>query len=558
MKTRFLLWFSLVALSLAVVPRQPVYSQRLAFGGPYVEDQILVKFKANAEPIGSAESLADEILQRPGARAEALSPVDRGGSLHLVHLDGLMSVEEAVRRANSDPRVEYAEPDYVLQASETVADDPLFTEMWGLSNLGCFFCGADQPTANIDALRAWDITTGSSDVVAAVLDTGMDVAHEDLAPNVWVNTNEIAGNGVDDDANGFIDDVNGWNFFDKTNQVFKSSGEDLHGTHVAGSIAAAGNNGKGVTGVAWRASLMSLKFLGGPKGKGSTGNAIKGINYAIDQRTRGVNVTVINASWGGPNESQSLRDAIIAAGDAGILFVCSAGNDGADLDQTPHFPSGFGGLSACLSVAAMTSTDNIASFSNFGHGAVGVAAPGQSILSTAPRNQFSPNGGYTTLSGTSMSAPYVSGIAVLLSSHERSLTPAQVKHRIVSTSEPTPALASKAANSGRANAFNALTNRIAPPRSPVVLRASFTKKAVTLDGLGFVNGSAVIEVNGVALPTVTYDSSFALANGSLTRLTATIGKKPMKTTFPSGLFVSVTVFNPTTGERSAQFATVRF
>lgn len=555
---KLLLLFSLILLSLVVVPRQPVYSQRHEPGRPYVEDQILVKFKANAEPAASAEALADEILQGTGARAESLSPAPRGGSHQLFHLNGSMSVEEAVRQANADPRVEYAEPDYILQINETVPDDPFFIQMWGLSNLGCFFCGPDQPTANIDAPRAWDIATGSNDVVAVVLDTGVDIAHEDLAPNVWVNPHEIAGNGADDDANGFVDDVNGWNFFDKTNQVFKSSGEDLHGTHVAGSIGAAGNNGKGVTGVAWRVKLMSLKFLGGPKGKGSTGNAIKGINYAIDQRNRGVNVTVINASWGGPKESQSLRDAITAAGDAGILFVCSAGNEGADVDQTPEFPSGFGGLPTCLSVAAMTSADNLASFSSFGHGSVGVAAPGQSIISTTPRNQFSPNGAYSTLSGTSMSAPYVSGIAVLLWSHEPPLTPAQVKQRIVSTSEPIPALVSKTANSGRANAFNALTNRIAPPRSPIVLTATFTKKVVTLDGFGFLNGSAVIEVNGVALPTVDYDGSFALANGTLTRLTAKIGKKPMKATFPSGQFVSVTVFNPTTGERSAQFVTVRF
>ncbi|MFY9610128.1 MAG: S8 family peptidase [Blastocatellia bacterium] len=558
MKKPLLFWLVLLVLALVGVGRQAAYSQRFEPERRYMEDQILVKFKANSEPAASAEGLADEILQRPGARAESLSPTARGGSHQLLHLNGSMSVEEAVRRAHADPRVEYAEPDYILQASQTVPDDPFFTQMWGLSDLGCLFCGPDQPTSNIDAPRAWDITTGSNDVVAVVLDTGVDIAHEDLAPNVWVNPREIAGNSADDDGNGFVDDVNGWNFFDKTNQVFKSSGEDLHGTHVAGSIGAAGNNGKGVTGVAWRVKLMSLKFLGGPKGKGSTGNAIKGINYAIDQRARGVNVRVINASWGGPNESLSLREAITAAGDAGILFVCSAGNEGADVDRTPDFPSGFGGLPTCLSVAAMTSTDDLASFSSFGHSSVGVAAPGQSIISTAPRNQFSTNGGYATLSGTSMSAPYVSGIAVLLWSHQPSLTAALVKQRIVSTSEPIPALVSKVANSGRANAFGALTNRIAPPRAPIVLTASFTKKAVTLDGFGFLNGSAVIEVNGVALPSVTYDGSYALANGTLTRLTAKIGKKPMKATFPSGQFVSVTVFNPTTGERSAQFVTVRF
>lgn len=558
MQKALLSWLCLVLLAFAIVPGQPVFSQRNEPDLPYVEDQILVKFKANAEPVASAEELADEILQRPGARAESLSPKTRGGGAQLFHLNGRMSVEEAVLRANADPRVEYAEPDYILQVSQTVPDDPFFTQMWGLSNLGCSLCGSDQPAPGIDAPRAWDITTGSNEVVAVVLDTGVDIAHEDLAPNVWVNPREIAGNGADDDGNGFVDDVNGWNFFDKTNQVFKSSSDDLHGTHIAGSIGAAGNNGTGVTGVAWRVKLMSLKFLGGSKGKGSTANAIKGINYAIDQRNRGVNVTVINASWGGSKESQSLRDAITAAGDAGILFVCSAGNEGADVDQIPAFPSGFGGLPTCLSVAAITSTDNLASFSNFGHRSVGVAAPGQSILSTTPRNQFSPNGAYAMLSGTSMAAPYVSGIAALLWSHEPSLTPAEVKQRIVSTSEPIPALVSKAANSGRANAFGALTDRIAPPRAPIVLAASFTKKAVTLDGFGFLNGSSVIEVNGVALPSITYDDSYALANGTLTRLTSKIGKKPMKATFPSGQFVSVTVFNPTTGERSAQFFTVRF
>jgi hypothetical protein len=147
---------------------------------------------------------------------------------------------------------------------------------------------------------------------------------------------------------------------------------------------------------------------------------------------------------------------------------------------------------------------------------------------------------------------------VLLWSHEPSLTPAEVKQRIVSTSEPTPALVSKVFKSGRANAYDALTNRIAPPRSPVVLLASFTKKVVTLDGFGFASGSTVIEVNGVALPTVDYDDSYALANGTITRLSSKLGKKPMKKTFPKGEFVVVSVFNPATGERSAQFRTGRF
>lgn len=556
MKKSLSFWFCVVLLSFLVVPRQPVYSQRREPTRAYVEDQIIVKLKANSEPIADGEQFADEVFQTRGARAEPLAPRARGGGFHLVHLNGQLSVDEAVRRANADPRVEYAEPDYILQASETIPNDVLFSQMWGLSNTGCFFC--DQPTANIDAPRAWDITTGSDDVVAVVLDTGVDIGHEDLAPNIWVNPHEIPGNGIDDDGNGLVDDINGWNFVDSTNNVFTSFSEDLHGTHVAGSIGAVGDNKKGVTGVAWHVKLISLKFLGGPKGKGSTGNAVRGINYAIDQRNRGVNIRSINASWGGPNESQSLRDAISAAGSAGILFVCAAGNSHHDVDQLPEFPSGFGGLPTCLSVAAMNPADGLASFSNFGHSTVGVGAPGESILSTIPHSQFSPMGEYGELSGTSMSTPYVTGLAVLLWSHEPSLTPDQVKQRIVSTSEPIPALASKVANSGRANAYDALINRIAPPQSPRVLRAAFTKKIVTLDGLGFLSGTTVIEVNGAALSTVDYDNSFALSNGTLTRLSCNLGKKPMKATFPKGVPVSVTVFNPTTGERSAQFVTTRF
>ncbi|MEK6299228.1 MAG: S8 family peptidase [Acidobacteriota bacterium] len=539
-------------LSAWAVPSYPVYSQPRQPGDQYVDDQILVKFKADADLASDAEELADEIFQVRGAHAEALSA--RGRSSQLVHLNGRLSVDEAVQRAKADPRVEYAEPNYLVQTGQTIPNDPSFSQMWGLSNAGCPGCVA----VHIDATRAWDISKGSDDVVAVVLDTGVDIAHEDLAPNVWVNPREIAGNGVDDDGNGFVDDVNGWNFRDKTNQVFISSSEDLHGTHVAGTIGALGNNGKGVTGVAWHVKLMSLKFLGGPEGKGSTGNAIKGINYAIDQRNRGINVTVINASWGGSGSSQSLQDAITAAGNAGILFVCSAGNNGTDVAEDPEFPSGFGALPTCLSVAAMDFFDNLALFSSFGHSAVGVAAPGLSILSTSPRNQFSPNGGYATLSGTSMSAPHVTGIAVLLWSLEPSLSPAEVKQRIVSTSEPIPALASRVANSGRANAFYALTRRTAPPRSPIITRVDFTKKFVTLDGLGFVNGATVIEVNGVALPTVEYEASYTLSNGTFTRISSKLGTKPMKKTFPKGQFVGVTVFNPATGERSVQFTTARF
>jgi subtilisin family serine protease len=543
----------LILFSLFVIPRSSVYSQKTDNTRQrYADDQIVLKLKSDAEFI-SDDAMVEEIFRAPGVRAETLSSRSRG-KVELVHLNRNVSVEEAVRRAKQDPRVEYAEPDYFVYAMDTVPNDPRFAsgEMWGLSAASCSFCGPGFESPNIDATRAWDITTGSDNVVAVVLDTGVDLQHEDLAANAWVNPGEIAGNGIDDDGNGFVDDVNGWNFFDSSNQTFKTASEDFHGTHVAGSIGAVGNNGKGVTGVAWHVNLMSLKFLGGTLGKGSTSNAVRGINYAIDMRNRGVNVRVINASWGGGSDSQSLRDAIAAANAAGILFVCAAGNAGLNIDDTPDYPGAYAkDYSGTVSVAAVDAGGRVASFSNVGHDSVSLAAPGVSILSTYPGSL------YTGLSGTSMSTPYVSGIAVLVWSQNPDFTPAEVKQRIVDTSEPLDDLVSRVARSGRASAYDALVNRIAPPRSPQVLKVTFSKKWLTIDGFGFANGASVVEVDGAGLPTPDYDSAYSLANGTLTQLNVYLGKKPMRRTFPSATPVQITVFNPSTGER-ASFTAVRF
>ncbi len=546
----------LILFSFVLIPRTNVYSQQRDTRQLYADDQIVVKFKAGAEPTSDADLMAEEIFRAPGVRAEALTTRRRAG-VQLIHLNRSLSVEDAVRRAKEDPRVEYAEPDYFVYAMDKVPNDPFFPQMWGLSQAGCSICDPGFETPNIDATRAWDITTGSDNIVAVVLDTGVELQHEDLSANAWVNPGEVAGNGVDDDGNGFVDDVNGWSFFDDTNRTFRDNGEDLHGTHVAGSIGAVGHNRIGVTGVAWRVKLMSLKFLGGPKGTGKTSNAVKGINYAIDMRNRGVNVRVINASWGGGSDSQALRQAIADANNAGILFVCASGNLGNNIDDEPDFPASYApDFPNAISVAAVSVSGALASFSNVGHHSVSLAAPGVSIWSTLPTS----SGGYGPLSGTSMSTPYVSGIAVLLWSREPSLTPAEVKQRIVDTSEPLPSLVSLVARSGRANAYAALLYpaTIPPAQSPVVLNVQFTKRMVTINGFGFVDGSSIIEVDGAPLPTVSYDNSFALANGTLTQLTADLGKKPLKRTFPAGVAVSVKVFNPTTGERSPLFTTARF
>lgn len=545
----------LILFSLFLIPRTAVYSQRRDSARQlYADDRIVVKMKAGAEPTADIDARAQDLVRAPGVRAETLS-TRRQGEVDLIHLNRSVSVEEAVLRAKEDPRVEYAEPDYFVYAMDTVPNDPFFASgnLWGLSTASCWFCDPGHASPNVDATRAWDITTGSDNVVAVILDTGVDLEHEDLAANAWVNPGEIAGNGVDDDNNGFKDDVNGWNFFNDNKQTFISTGEDFHGTHVAGSIGAVGNNQKGVTGVAWNVKLMSLKFLGGPQGRGSTSNAVRGIQYAIDMRNRGVNVRVINASWGGGSDSQALRDAIAAANGAGILFVCAAGNGSTNIDEVPDFPGAYAkDLPNTVSVAAVDPGSNLASYSNFGHDSVSLAAPGNQIFSTYPGNI------YAQLQGTSMSTPYVSGIAVLVWSQEPNLTPAEVKQRLADTSEPLDDLCSRVSRSGRASAYDALTNKIAPPQSPRVLRVSFSKKWLTIDGFGFVNGSAVVEADGTPLPTAEYDSAFSLANGTLTQLNIFMGKKPMKRTFPVGTVVGITVFNPTTGERSTPKSATRF
>jgi subtilisin family serine protease len=554
----------LILFSFALIPSTIVYSQkRVKARQLYADDRIIVKLKAEAGEGSDADAIAGDIVGAPGARAQSLTSRTRD-AIQLIRLNSDVSVEEAVRRAKEDPRVEYAEPDYFVYAMDTVPNDPFFSQLWGLYSTGCNFCG-DQQTSSIVATQAWDITQGtegSDAVVVAVLDSGVELQHEDLIANAWVNPQP----GI---LPGFVNDVNGWNFVLNTNQVFTDPSEDEHGTHVAGSIGAAGNNGKGVTGVAWHVKLMSLKFLHNTSlgTTGSTSDAVRGINYAIDLRNHGVNLRVINASWGGQKDSQALRDAIAAANNAGILFVCAAGNSGANLDDVPDFPSvnsnspdAFPGaygraLPNVISVAAVDQNGFLASFSNFGHDSVSLAAPGVFIWSTWPTAL----GGYNRESGTSMASPYVAGIAVLLWSHEPSLTPAQVKQRIVDTSEPLSSLVSKTARSGRANAFDALINQITPAQSPLIVgQPQFTKHSVSLDGLGFVNGSAVIEVNGTQLDCAPYDSAFALKNGTLTRLTADTGKKPLRRAFPSGVSVTVDVFNPTTGERSPQINVTRF
>ena len=359
----------------------------------YVPGEVLVKFRDEA-----SSSRIKSLNVDMGAKELRAVSVN-AGVIHQYKLEGALSVEEAVVKYRSNPAVEYAEPNYLYRL-QTIPSDAQFGSLWGLHNIGQTVNGtAGRADADIDAPEAWDISTGSPNVIIAVIDSGIAYDHPDLAPNIWTNPGEIAGNGVDDDGNGFVDDVHGWDFLMNDNDPMdpidlNPGGNEGHGTHVAGTIAGAGNNGTGITGVMWTARLMVLKAGGVDRSLSTTG-IINAIHYAIDKGAR-----VINASFIGPECSMAFYDTVSAANAAGILFVAAAGNGGDDgvgddNDNVSNFPSNFSAPSVCdgqqtaalanvIAVAATDQNDQLAAFSNFGYTTVQVAAPGVGINSTRP------------------------------------------------------------------------------------------------------------------------------------------------------------------------------
>jgi subtilisin family serine protease len=352
------------------------------------------------------------------------------------------STQDVLGWAARTTGVRYVEPDFVI-APTIAANDPSFGQLWGLDNTGQSGGVVD---ADIDAPEAWNTTTGSRNVVVAVIDTGMDYNHPDLAANAWRNPGEVAGDGIDNDRNGFVDDVVGWDFANNDANPMDDNG---HGSHVSGTIGAAGNNGTGVVGVNWQVSIMPLKFLDA-SGSGSTSAAVAAINYATRMRRDfGINVVATNNSWGGGGLSTSLRDAIDSGAAAGILFVAAAGNESNNNDATPAYPASYTGTSV-ISVAATDRSNRLASFSNYGATSVDLAAPGVGIASTTPNNS------YASYSGTSMATPHVTGTVALLAAAYPQATAAQIRTAILSSTTPVAGLAGKVATGGLLNAAAAL------------------------------------------------------------------------------------------------------
>ncbi|QDU71862.1 S8 family serine peptidase [Mucisphaera calidilacus] len=342
-----------------------------------------------------------------------------------------------------DPAIRYVEPDGALRLHQTLASDPYFGSLWGLHNTGQSFGTHD---ADIDAPEAWSVFTGTSDVVVAIIDSGIDYNHPDLADNMWRNPGEIPGNGIDDDNNGYVDDVYG---IDAANNDSDPMDDNSHGTHVAGTIGAVGNNGIGITGVNWDVEMMALKFLD-RYGDGNNSDVIELIDYMVDMKlNHGINIVASNNSWGGSLYSSALMDAIEASNDAGILFVASSGNDRVNTDISGRYPHGYN-LPGILAVGSTDRNDRLSSFSNYGVQTVDIAAPGTDIYSTVP------GGSYGYKSGTSMASPHVTGAAAMLMAANPNASIFEIKQLLMDTADSVSELTGKIANAGRLNLNTAI------------------------------------------------------------------------------------------------------
>lgn len=396
-----------------------------------VADHFLVSLREDAkeaEFVETLEKLGSKVRRHLPGSAVYLVEI---GSTELDFFDAKLS--EFRLKA---PMMKVVEPDYVAFALLT-PNDPSFSSLWGLHNTGQT---GGTGGADIDAPEAWDVSRGSSSVVVGVIDTGIDYTHPDLAANMWTNTGEIPNNGIDDDGNGYTDDTRGWDFVSNDNNP---ADDHYHGTHCAGTIGAVGDNGAGVVGVCHTVRLMALKFLSG-SGGGTTSDAIEAVLYATAN-----GATLTSNSWGGGGYSQTLKDAIDAAGTAGLLFVAAAGNNSTNTDLSPSYPASYDSPNI-ISVAASDHRDALASFTNYGATTVDLAAPGVSIYSTSPGN------GYRSLSGTSMACPHVAGACALIKSARPAMNWAEIKDSILNNVNGVAGMNGKVLKNGRLNVARSL------------------------------------------------------------------------------------------------------
>ena len=484
-----------------------------------IKDEILVQFSMDTNVQQRAldrynlnVQLKDEILG-----AQRLNMGD--GAMELIKLPAGISSEKALAWYKSQPGVVFAEPNYHVTAT-AVSNDPYYTsgQLWGME-------GSDSPTAvgpagttntyGINAEAAWnDGQTGSKSIFVGIVDTGIQITHPDIADNIWTNPYDPV-DGIDNDGNGFVDDIHGWDFSNNDNTVFDSATYDDHGTHVAGTIGGKGGNGAGVAGVNWNVTMISAKFLG-PTG-GTTADAVRAIDYITDLKVRhSMDVVATNNSWGGGGYSAALHSAIIRAAKADILTVIAAGNSTTNNDVTASYPSNTSTLVATttdtaasyegvIAVASLDSTGALSYFSSYGKTTVDIAAPGAGIWSSIPTST------YASFSGTSMATPHVTGSVALLASKYPTATALQLRTAILATATPTASVTGKVVTDGRLNVQAAL-NYSGFGTPPVIPSMSIANVSMAEGNAGTSVMAFTVTLSQAATTPVTVN--YATSNGT--------------------------------------------
>jgi subtilisin family serine protease len=445
------------ALSAAVVASLGLSSVALAGGRPdaaiaglqagraHETGELIIKFRDGA-------SAADKETVRRAIGAQKVDVVRQGragkGEMSLMRMPMIADMASTIRVLSMNPAVEYAEPNWIYNHT-AVSNDTLYTNgsLWGM------YGDASSPANQYgsQAAEAWAAGhTDCSGVLIGVIDEGIYFNHTDLAANIWTNPYDPV-DGVDNDGNGYVDDVRGWDFDGNSNNINSGGANDDHGTHVSGTIAGVGGNGQGVAGVCWSGvKLISGRFLG--RRGGTTANAIKAVDYFTDLKTRhGLNIVATNNSWGGGGFSQALQDAIGRADAAGILFVAAAGNSGANNDTTASYPSNYPNANI-IAVAALASNGTLASYSQYGAATVDICAPGSAVNSTVPKSSKGVlTSAYASYSGTSMATPHVTGGVALYASSHPGASAANIKSAIFGAAVPTASCNGKVSTNARLN-----------------------------------------------------------------------------------------------------------
>lgn len=442
-----------------------VINAPLAFERAYVPGEVIVQFKPGTS--AAEKEKARKLAHASRKERLSINGTDEGMTKESLEVDSVglgLGVDAAMRAFMKHPAVAFAEPNWIYTRQDYSNDERYVNgSLWGMESA----TSAPANAYGSQAANAWaNGYTGSRNVIVAVIDEGVDYRHTELAANFWTNPYEIV-NGVDDDGNGYVDDIRGWDFANNDNSVydgkFGDNQTDDHGTHVAGTIGAVGGNGVGVVGVNWQVTIISAKFMGS-KG-GTTANAVRALDYVTNLKRLhpGMNIVATSNSWGGGSSSQALHDAIVRAAKQNILFVVAAGNAGLNLDKrTRNFPAGedttvgsstesAAGYDAVIVVAAIDSSGRLASFSSYGMQNVDIAAPGVNIYSTAPNNN------YLLLSGTSMATPHVTGAVALYASVHLGAMPWAIKSAVLSSAVWTPSLQGLLRTNGRLDVNGALS-----------------------------------------------------------------------------------------------------